>query len=212
MCSPFIKKIFLLTIQITLLLSLTLADINNIKKRQPCDLSFATPGDPNKELLYHDNPDLNYHYIWNKTTTSAMDYNGQVCADRCDNGVKVFRSKSNLNIKCLECECKRPACEIYGICCEDISVSPTSSLAHSSPALYCDEVSLLNYYFICIRSCPKEYGNIEVKKLCEEDVSIAETTTDTFMRAVDNETEVIYYNIYCAVCNNVSKVRISVSF
>ncbi|KAK0068865.1 hypothetical protein Bpfe_001828 [Biomphalaria pfeifferi] len=209
MCSPFIKKIFLLTIQIILLLSLTLA----VKLRTPCDLSLATPGDPNEDLLYHDNPGLNYYYIWNKTTTSAIDYNRQVCADRCDNGVKVFRSQNNLNIKCLECECKRPACEIYGICCEDISDSPTSSLAHSSPALYCDDVSMFSYFsFLCIRSCPKEYRNIEVKKLCEEDVSIAETTTDTFMRAVDNGTEVIYYNIYCAMCNNVSKVRISVSF
>nr|KAI8753229.1 hypothetical protein BgiMline_013784 [Biomphalaria glabrata] len=142
---------------------------------------------------------------------SVMDYHREVCPDRCDNGTKVLGRDlgefSHLNIECFDCECKRPACEIYGICCDDISESPSTwTQPKESPSLYCDDKSMYYFPILCIRSCPKDYrGNNEVKRLCQEDVNLSETTMDTFLRVIDTENQVVYYNIYCAMCNNIGK-------
>ncbi|KAI8783004.1 G-protein coupled receptor, putative, partial [Biomphalaria glabrata] len=194
---------------LAVLLLCTLINKSYLKYRNnTCDFHFA-PKFLDEELLYHEVQDLTYYHIWNQTSMSVMDYHREVCPDRCDNGTKVHGRDRHLflNIECFNCKCKRPACEMYGICCEDISESPSTwTQPKESPSLYCDDKSMYNFPFLCIRSCPKDYrGNNEVKRLCQEDVSVSETTMDTFLRVIDTENEGIYYNIYCAMCNNVNK-------
>ncbi|KAK0055917.1 hypothetical protein Bpfe_014586, partial [Biomphalaria pfeifferi] len=141
---------------------------------------------------------------------SPTDYQLNVCEERCHNSVKVFGPETSMNIQCFDCECQKPACEIYDICCAELSgnqISSRDSLpSPAPPKLYCDQSTVRDFYFLYIRSCPGSYhGNNETRRLCIEDVSVAETTTESFMRVIDTETQVVYYNLYCAKCNNVTK-------
>lgn len=60
--------------------------------------------------------------------------------------------------------------------------------------------------FLVIRSCPGDYGDREIKRLCEENIGPGELTREIFRRVADNVTNVIYYNIFCARCNQVEHV------
>ncbi|KAI8732440.1 hypothetical protein BgiBS90_037215, partial [Biomphalaria glabrata] len=115
--------------------------------------------------------------------------------------------KRNTSILCAECQCEKPACEIYDICCEELlDGQTTSKSSDKSPKLYCDSDAAKDLHFLYIRSCSESYhGKNETRRLCLEDVSVAETTKDTFMRVIDTETQVVYFNMYCARCNNVTK-------
>ena len=58
-----------------------------------------------------------------------------------------------------------------------------------------------------VQSCPLRYGDSQTRKLCEEDSPPGEDfTLDTFTRVSDNFTGVVYRNVFCAMCNNVTEV------
>ncbi|KAK7004108.1 adhesion G protein-coupled receptor L3, partial [Biomphalaria glabrata] len=139
---------------------------------------------------------------------SLKDYHMEVCQDRCDHGVKVRKFSIGKSIKCLNCECKRPACEIYNICCEELSEAraPSNSSELGTPEIYCDTQTIFDFHFLYIRSCPDGYhDNEEIQRLCIENITILETTRDTFIRVIYLETQVVYYNMYCARCNKAIK-------
>lgn len=196
-------------LQIQLFLLLCLVNRISLKTRPSCSIPFS-PGISNLELYYHDDP-LSVYYLWNKTDVSAVDYHKNFCADRCDQGVKKMAPSYTTNIQCLECECQKPACEIYDICCEEISDTQSSSNRSISVTvlskLNCDSKSNPSFNFLYLRDCPASYNESEaIRRLCLEDVNVTETTLDTYMRVIDNETQVVYYNYFCARCHNVTMV------
>ncbi|GFO38210.1 G-protein coupled receptor mth [Plakobranchus ocellatus] len=76
-----------------------------------------------------------------------------------------------------------------------------SSAVESARKLKC---SLNSKPYIFVQSCPSDYNKSQIKKLCEEDHQPgADTTLDLIAKAVDIETNVLYYNKYCAQCNGV---------
>ncbi|KAI8732450.1 hypothetical protein BgiBS90_037225, partial [Biomphalaria glabrata] len=193
-------------LQVQLFLLLCLVNRISLKTRPSCSIPFS-PGISNLELYYHDDP-LSVYYLWNKTDVSAVDYHKNFCAERCDQGVKKMAPSYTTNIQCLECECQKPACEIYDICCEEISDTQTSSnrsiAVTVSSKLNCDSKSNPSFHFLYLRECPASYNESEaIRILCLQDVNVTETTLDTYMRVIDNETQVVYYNYFCARCNNV---------
>ncbi|KAI8732426.1 hypothetical protein BgiBS90_037201, partial [Biomphalaria glabrata] len=199
---------FLLKLLLQALIVLPQVQTSSLKYRPKCTTDYIFQVSNNK-TFYHDNPDVSY-YIWNKTSQSLHDYHNEICTDRCDHGVKINGIQTNRSILCSECECERPACEIYDICCEDLSEDNTSS-KHSTPSLapptlYCDPHTVRDFNFLYIRSCSGSFhGDNKIKSLCMNDVNENETTIDTFMRVIDTETQAVYYNMYCAKCNHVEK-------
>ncbi|GFO38217.1 hypothetical protein PoB_006472200 [Plakobranchus ocellatus] len=79
-----------------------------------------------------------------------------------------------------------------------------SSVVESARILKCSS-NFESYIFV--QSCPSDFNDSQIKKLCEEDHQPgADTTLDLIARAVDIETNVLYYNKYCAQCNGVFTV------
>ncbi|KAH9512880.1 hypothetical protein Btru_036865 [Bulinus truncatus] len=63
-------------------------------------------------------------FYWNKTALSPTAYHNSWCPRRCLHGNLVLISDIErlcISTRCFPCECKRPACEIYGICCPDVT-------------------------------------------------------------------------------------------
>ena len=83
--------------------------------------------------------------------------------------------------------------------------SMTSLSYEEARAVKCYNDSESTYLYV--QSCPLLYGDSQTRKLCEEDSPPAEDTTlDTFTRVSDNGTGVVYRNVFCARCNNVTEV------
>ncbi|KAK7004072.1 hypothetical protein BgiMline_005569, partial [Biomphalaria glabrata] len=84
-----------------------------------------------------------YTFTWDKTTVSPRVYQNSWCPRRCLNGNIVYINnldKLCISPRCFPCECRRPACEIFGICCPDLT-SPTYPPQHISVkvGLYSEE-------------------------------------------------------------------------
>nr|KAI8766626.1 putative adhesion G protein-coupled receptor E4P [Biomphalaria glabrata] len=177
--------------------------------------------------MFHKETDHVTH-IWNKTDVSPMDYQRGYCSMRCIGETRVnLRRMSCWYVECATCYCQRPACEIYNICCPDISVPyirETSakslfyqrkpSLRNSSyavekperlmPKLGCERYTLNTDTFLSIISCLPDYReNQTVIRMCEGNFSREEETIQTFVRVVDMETHVVYKNMFCAQCHGV---------
>ncbi|KAI8728568.1 hypothetical protein BgiBS90_037992, partial [Biomphalaria glabrata] len=171
------------------------------------DIVF-TPGIYNTNMLYHDRTDLTY-YLWNKTAMSSVEYQMSLCKNKC--GYEMWMDLlPKVNYVCQDCECEQPACDIYDNCCEEVtdklSSSNSSASSREPPKLYCEHQAIYHIQFLYIRSCPVGYHDTEnTTRLCLNNVKVAETTPETFMRVIDTETQVVYYNMYCAKCNNVTK-------
>ncbi|KAK7005075.1 hypothetical protein BgiMline_006628, partial [Biomphalaria glabrata] len=159
------------------------------------------------------------YVVWNKTEHSPTEFQLSVCPRRCNgsNAVEV-----RFFVRCLicpDCYCDRPACEIHGRCCPDISIpvfnlaikasetgvltnTPKDELAQTddlSPRLVC-------YMFFLVRSCLPDYKeNMTIMELCEEDLPQNQQTSDVFIETIDYYTEIFYNNIYCIICNNVDQ-------
>ncbi|KAK7004074.1 G-protein coupled receptor mth [Biomphalaria glabrata] len=134
---------------------------------------------------------------------SSVEYQMSLCKNK-----KCGSEMGYANYICQDCECGQPACEIYDICCEEVSDKLSSSNSSASSRvpskLYCDYQA--NIQFLYIHSCSVGYHDTEnTTTLCLNNLSVAETTTETFMRVIDTETQVVYYNMYCAKCSNVTK-------
>ncbi|GFS19456.1 hypothetical protein ElyMa_003289600 [Elysia marginata] len=62
-------------------------------------------------------------------------------------------------------------------------------------------------YHLYIQSCPGHFQDSHIKKLCEEDYDASEgVTEDIITRVSDTVGGVVYYNKYCAICNQAKEV------
>ncbi|XP_059144060.1 uncharacterized protein LOC131931322 [Physella acuta] len=76
----------------------------------------------------------------------------------------------------------------------------------SPPKLGCDS-EYTSFYFLYVRSCLADYnGDKDTVRLCEGELSDDDVTTAYVTRVVDNVTQVVYKNRYCAVCNRVTEM------
>lgn len=132
-------------------------------------------------------------------------------------------------MQCFPCDCLKPLCEFYGTCCPDmpsadsntvfVDALPTTNqhrlkfnvdnrTAHfgtdTSVNVVCDGND--PYYYLSRRACPPDYPDDVVKSRCQNDISLADHDTDTFLRVTDSITGYAYYNEFCATCNSVSQV------
>ncbi|KAH9514394.1 hypothetical protein Btru_025103 [Bulinus truncatus] len=169
-------------------------------------------------------------YQWNRSQHAPFDYLDRYCLWRCNGGIKVeVFSTACWNLECVPCYCQRPACEIYKNCCPDITVPCLRDSAYVNPVpdrtrylksqsldtisgdrpripplVGCDAQTNQEKSSLFIRSCSQDYKtNRTVIDLCEKDKNISEQTVETFVRALDMKTHVVYKNKYCATCNRV---------
>ncbi|KAK0044236.1 hypothetical protein Bpfe_026370, partial [Biomphalaria pfeifferi] len=118
---------------------------------------------------------------------------------------------------------------IYNRCCPDISVpylreglhnASVSDHTYSSfqartnaievkrimPRVECEENVKAKVNYMYVTSCLADYvGNQTVVVLCERTLAPEKETVETFLRVVDISTHVIYKNMFCALCNHVTK-------
>lgn len=74
------------------------------------------------------------------------------------------------------------------------------------PKIECD-TSSFHKTFLYVRSCsPDAQVSDGVKSLCESDAVNDDVNVESVARVVDNHTGAVYYNKYCAICNNVNEV------
>ncbi|XP_059173744.1 uncharacterized protein LOC131954205 [Physella acuta] len=69
-----------------------------------------------------------------KSPESARDVQRGYCPMRCSRGELVSVEDDSTTcdeFQCVRCECRRPACDVYGICCPELSEIPFS-LTHDS--------------------------------------------------------------------------------
>ncbi|BFZ01118.1 hypothetical protein BsWGS_04156 [Bradybaena similaris] len=170
-------------------------------------------------------------FTYNNVSLTASDFQSFYCSRQCLDDVMVTpRGKDWCFImQCFPCDCRKPLCEFYGTCCPDmpsedsntvfVDASPMTNhhwlksnvdnrTAHfstdTSVNVVCDQVN--GNYYLFKRSCPSNYTDDDVKSKCQNDISLAELDTGTFLHVTDNITGYIYYNEYCATCNSVSQL------
>ncbi|BFZ01120.1 hypothetical protein BsWGS_04159 [Bradybaena similaris] len=147
------------------------------------------------------------------------------CSARCHGSVQLYLQSGNVcsdkRATCYPCDCRRPQCEVYGTCCPNITSrkmfnrnsyknnsqeSPRKQVflkpsAHNK--LICDDHSLPETSFLCIRSCPVGFSDGHIRRLCEDNIPVPEQTMETFARVSDDTAGIVYYNKYCAECQQV---------
>ncbi|KAH9514439.1 hypothetical protein Btru_025264 [Bulinus truncatus] len=175
--------------------------------------------------------------VWDASVVSATDYVHSYCPRRCRDGEVVFISDVEQKCPdylCFPCECARPSCELYGICCPDITepYNPLPGLQNnysalfSSPApltgpetlaasversatlpvLMCDDLSSDEVTFLYIGSCQLGFQDDKgTVTLCEAELDETDFSPQAFTRAADPVNNVVYRNVYCALCNGVEK-------
>ncbi|GFR94412.1 hypothetical protein ElyMa_006249200 [Elysia marginata] len=187
-------------------------------------------------------------HIWDKTLYTPEQYQLSFCGKMCIGEETVYvKPFSCPTIRCFDCICDRPRCEIYGICCptdpagfvfpdffkvkktatdnsasmQDIQVSddtrnsptparkpePNFEISYArASTVKCQVESWGRYLYI--QSCPLGYEDSVTRKLCEANSLPGEDITlDMFARVSDNTTGIIYRNIFCAFCNDLTEVR-----
>ncbi|BFZ01119.1 hypothetical protein BsWGS_04158 [Bradybaena similaris] len=168
-------------------------------------------------------------FTYNNVSMTASDFQSFYCSRQClDDVIVTPRGKDwCFKMKCFPCDCRKPLCEFYGTCCPDmpsedsntvfVDASPTTNqrllksndnrITHfntdTSVNVVCDGND--GHYELFKKSCPPNYLDDDVNSKCQNDISLAELDTDTFLHVTDNITGYIYYNEYCATCNSVSQ-------
>ena len=171
--------------------------------------------------------------VWDKNLVSREQYQRKFCKKTCRGlDEEISEEMSCPNIRCFDCICERPACDVYGICCptayqkgnhregnlsgKNENTVNKSALKMSSneeriqsvefPVLKCEEFDEDKSY-LYIQSCPSDFSDSQTRKLCEQDHDLSKgITLDQFARVTDTVTKVTYYNKYCALCNGANKV------
>ncbi|KAI8794858.1 adhesion G protein-coupled receptor E3 [Biomphalaria glabrata] len=173
------------------------------------------------------------NFIYNSANMSAKDYLHSYCPRRCWKSEVVYISDVDRvcpDYFCFLCDCMAPRCQLYGICCPDVtepyydlpglhnnysalSSSPSPldiwprNEDYDPPALRCDNESSDEFSFLYIQSCPSDYEDDgETVRLCENDDLEVNFDLKEFVRAADVESHVVYRNFYCAKCNSVSQI------
>ncbi|GFO02580.1 G-protein coupled receptor mth [Plakobranchus ocellatus] len=160
--------------------------------------------------------------------TFQYNYCSMFCADK--KGFVLMDDKSYcLRAQCTFCSCDRPMCQLYGICCPDIeefetpdaeqgshdegrengSSSPNSQVSEFPPegtaAVTGSIVTSCEGNSLVIRRCPPGYPEGEARRKCEQEPAYKDLTLETFTRVIDLDTNVTYFNAYCAECHGVKK-------
>nr|KAI8766623.1 adhesion G protein-coupled receptor L2-like; partial [Biomphalaria glabrata] len=167
-----------------------------------------------------------HFFYWNKTKHSPLEYYLGLCTKRCNGSLEVTTQPLS-NFQCDFCSCLRPACEIYDNCCPDVSVpiydidvikgdpsvdidpfgaviQNTNQIVTTKKKIMCTRKKM---HFLFVGLCLPDYQENEtISSLCETELNDWELTLDTFTKVMDNSTGVVYKNIYCAICNRVSKI------
>ncbi|KAI8794731.1 hypothetical protein BgiBS90_005107, partial [Biomphalaria glabrata] len=152
-----------------------------------------------------------------------------VCPRRCNGSLYVPGNETMFCFECQRCHCERPACDIYGLCCPDISVpvydlekrygneipsTLNTKIRSRGPLLGC-------YSFTFVRSCSTDYkGNQTIKDLCQEELPQKSRAQVTYIQKnkmaqsqylnlhIEENFDLgdtFYKNLYCALCNNVDQ-------
>ena len=201
-------------------------------------------------LLFSDSSE---EYIWNKENDTPEQYQWNWCNRWC-NGSEAVKKEGGFKcktVKCIDCFCERPACEIYDLCCpgyvtvsrlglfeatlaannNDISSAKESEVPSDQNSDTGDDSSTTNQnlkeesidkvkcgfsfdgWYLYIQSCPRHFNDSRVRRLCEEEVDPEmEVSEDIISRVSDTVNRVVYYNKYCALCNEAEEVCIDYVF
>lgn len=79
-----------------------------------------------------------YIYLWDKKKLSSREYQESFCPYRCKRGLMIKRKERHrycTDVYCFPCSCQQPECQIYDICCPDITVpylSPPNKTLYST--------------------------------------------------------------------------------
>ncbi|KAI8794506.1 hypothetical protein BgiBS90_004882, partial [Biomphalaria glabrata] len=166
-------------------------------------------------------------FVWEKDQLSPLEFQLSLCTLRC-NGTDIVdvekeRNQSLSQYECNYCHCRKPSCERSDTCCPDISAArPTPLLAarkrdpentiENFERKYPQETKIrlelgcfMNKKPFAIKStCLSDYKNNDtVEYLCEADHLTEEQSLETYIKVLDNSTNVVYKNKFCALCNRV---------
>ncbi|GFO46555.1 G-protein coupled receptor mth [Plakobranchus ocellatus] len=155
-------------------------------------------------------------------------YCSKFCVDKTE--FVMMDDKSDcLRAECTFCSCDRPMCQLYGICCPDVEEfeSPDTeqgshdeghengnSSANSQMSEFPPEgtatapgsiVTSCERSSLVIRRCPPGYPEGEARRKCEQEPAYKDLSLETFNRVIDLDTNVTYFNVYCAKCHGVKK-------
>ncbi|GFO34523.1 hypothetical protein PoB_006102800 [Plakobranchus ocellatus] len=165
---------------------------------------------------------ISIKYTWQKSSVSREQFQRELCTRTCSNGtIRNHDLSSCTKIRCFECMCERPKCQIYGTCCPSDPRYPSSATTTAvagpvqqngtqapgkmdTPVLKC-EASGTSSGYLYIQSCPRAYNDSQTRRLCELEEK-QNLTLDQFARVSDSELEVVYHNKYCALCNRALQV------
>lgn len=86
----------------------------------------------------------------------------------------------------------------------DLSVEKNHVICEALPVNM--DIGLNGTSVLVVRSCPREYANATTRRLCESE-SPEEVTKATFLRVIDANNFVVYYNEFCALCHQITEVR-----
>ena len=105
------------------------------------------------------------------------------------------------------CNCEE-SCENFGDCCVDYPHSDYRN-TNVKPGWSCLGVRVggpqgLQHYNM-IDSCPPNYKETSIISKCSKDVENSQYTYNIDLPVVSSETERLYANIFCAICNNDSQ-------
>lgn len=150
------------------------------------------------------------------TSIYGDNFQNNYCFSQCFRDIFYQNSSNNCaepDVNCVPCSCNKPLCLVYGTCCPSV-LKPgrikTSqfrrNITESSFSIGCDNSSLTGSTFLYVRSCPADFTIARTKSMCMEDVLSEQQTVETFTRVSDRKNMAVYYNKYCAECNNVTQV------
>ncbi|KAK0044224.1 adhesion G protein-coupled receptor E4P [Biomphalaria pfeifferi] len=175
----------------------------------------------------------NFTGDWSEYLNHLSQFQLSVCTLRCNVTDIVDFGKDKYQVLsvyyCSYCICSGPSCKSSKICCPNISAAQPQSqfdvikvnvsnenknkrICKLDPELFPEKFRLeldcfINRKLIPIElTCPPDYqDNVTVEYLCEADLLIEERSLDTCIKVLDNATNVVYKNKFCALCNRVSQ-------
>lgn len=196
-----------------------------------------------------------YDYYWDTYDVRPIDFQQSFCSQRCtETGVKLdikeldldidvdITNRSDCNsVRCFDCDCNKPRCELYGTCCPDkeeefIDLPFTSHgvfTEHPLPYLnehapgriflekrnsthfdsaqgrigtLCLDHGIPRVKVLVVRSCPRDFQDSFVRRMCEQAIPVEELTPEAVIRVTDTTNFAVFYNQFCAQCNGVDTV------
>ena len=138
-----------------------------------------------------------YSYTYDNDVSKTYDFTNLSSAD-C---VNQHSCKSMLFIKYCNCDVN---CDVFKDCCHDAKVNNdyttfSTKLREVSPFIRCDYIpEVYNRWFIfVVSSCPSDADDA-IEYLCK---NVDPSNIISRTPAVGNVTNLLYRNLYCAVCN-----------